>query len=182
VDELDAHLDDVIVGERPAAPVRIAVVDHDPSWPARFEEHRARLAAALGPTAVRIEHIGSTAVPGLAAKPIVDVLVTVADPDDDDAFLPALRAAGYELRVREPGHRMVRPPAHDANVHVWAAGGEEERKYLALRDHLRASPADRDLYARTKRELAARAWPSVDHYAQAKSAVIAEILGRALRP
>ena len=179
MDELDAHLDEVIVGERPAAPVRIELVDDDRSWPARYEEHRARIAAAIGPAARRIEHIGSTAVPGLAAKPIVDVLVTVADPDDEDAFLPALLAAGYELRVREPGHRMVRPPARDANVHVWADGDDEVRRHLRLRDQLRASPADRELYAATKRELAARTWPSVDHYAQAKSAVIAEILGRA---
>src|SRR3954447_9538098 len=143
VDELDAYLDAVIVGERPRAPVRVELVAYDPSWPVRFEEHRARIAAALGDVAVRIAHVGSTAVPGVAAKPVVDVLVTVTDPDDEAAFLPDLLGAGYELRVREPGHRMVRPPSRDANVHVWAAGGVEERRYLALRDRLRASAADR---------------------------------------
>ena len=180
-DELDAHLDEVIVGERAAAPVRIEVIEYDPAWPARFAAHRARIAAALGDRAVRIEHVGSTAVPGLAAKPIVDVLVTVADPEDEGAYLPGLLAAGYELRVREAGHRMLRPPAHDANVHVWAAGCDEERRYLALRDHLRGDAADRDRYAALKRELATRTWPSVDHYAVAKTGLIEELLARATR-
>jgi|tagenome__1003787_1003787.scaffolds.fasta_scaffold20949720_2 GrpB-like predicted nucleotidyltransferase (UPF0157 family) len=166
---------------RPPTPVTIEIVDHDPAWPARFDEHRARIASALAGLALRIEHIGSTSVPGLAAKPIVDVLVTVADPEDEPAYLPALLAAGYELRVREPGHRMVRPPTHDANVHVWAAGCDEERRYLALRDRLRADAADRDRYAAVKRELATRTWPTVDHYAVAKTAVIEAILARAMR-
>src|SRR5438270_202501 len=92
-DELDDHL-------------RLVVADSDDAWVARFAEHHRRLADALGARALSIEHIGSTAVPGLPAKPIVDVLVTVEDPDDEGAYLPALVAAGYELRVREPGHRM----------------------------------------------------------------------------
>lgn len=178
-DELDAHLDRVIVGDRATAPVTIELVAYDPAWATRFAEHRTRLSAALGEAAARIEHIGSTAVPGLVAKPIVDVLVTVADPEDEAGYLPPIAAAGYELRVREPRHRMFRPPARDANVHVWPAGSEEEREYLLLRDRLRASAKDRALYAETKHRLAARSWPSVDHYAEAKTTVIAEILGRA---
>jgi GrpB-like predicted nucleotidyltransferase (UPF0157 family) len=141
-EELDAYLDQVLVGPPESGPVTL--VEYDPTWPSRFEEHRRRIATALGPAARAVEHIGSTSVPGLAAKPIVDVLVTVDDPDDEAAYLHSLLAAGYELRVREPGHRLVRPPTHDANVHVWAAGCEEERRYLAFRDRLRTSPADRD--------------------------------------
>jgi GrpB-like predicted nucleotidyltransferase (UPF0157 family) len=129
--------------------------------------------------ASRIEHIGSTAVPGLSATPIIDVLVTVADPDDEDAFRPALARAGYDLRVREPGHRMFRPAAAEASIHVWRAGDDEERRYLLLRDHLRACAEDRALYADAKRELAARTWRSVDHYAVAKTQVIEHILARA---
>ena len=175
--ELDDHLDAVLVGPRESGPVTL--VEYDATWPARFREHRRRIATALGGRARGIEHIGSTSVPGLAAKPIVDVLVTVDDPDDEAAYLPALLAAGYELRVREPGHRMVRPPAHDANVHVWAAGSDEERRYLAFRDRLRRSAGDRARYEAVKRSLAGRDWPSRDHYARAKSDVVAEILGRA---
>ena len=157
----------------------MTLVEYDETWPAKFEEHRRRIATALGERARGIEHIGSTSVPGLAAKPIIDVLVTVDDPDDEDSYLPALLAAGYELRVREPGHRMVRPPTRDANVHVWAAGSEDVRRYLAFRDRLRRSTEDRDRYEAVKRSLADRDWPSRDHYARAKSDVVAEILGRA---
>jgi GrpB-like predicted nucleotidyltransferase (UPF0157 family) len=175
-DDLDAYLDDVLIGPPESGPVTLA--EYDDAWPARFEQHRARIAEALGDAARRIEHIGSTSVPGLAAKPVVDVLVTVEDPDDEDAYLPPLLGAGYELRVREPGHRMVRPPSHDANVHVWADASEEVPRYLAFRDRLRRSPADRDRYEAVKRSLAGRDWPSRDHYARAKSEVVAEILGR----
>jgi GrpB-like predicted nucleotidyltransferase (UPF0157 family) len=176
-DELDDHLDAVLVGPRESGPVTIA--EYDATWPAKFQEHRRRIATALGERARGIEHIGSTAVPGLAAKPIVDVLITVDDPDDEEAYLPDLLAAGYVLRVREPGHRMVRPPTHDANVHVWAAGSEDARRYLAFRDRLRRSTEDRDRYEAVKRSLADRDWPSRQHYARAKSDVVAEILRRA---
>jgi GrpB-like predicted nucleotidyltransferase (UPF0157 family) len=176
-DELDDYLARVVIGPLESGPVTLA--EYDESWPARFEEHRRRIAAALGDTARGIEHIGSTSVPGLAAKPIIDVLVAVDDPDAEEAYLPALLAAGYELRVREPGHRMVRPPKHDAHVHVWAAGSEDERRDLAFRDRLRRSPEDRARYEAVKRSLAGRDWPSRDHYARAKSEVIAEILERA---
>jgi GrpB-like predicted nucleotidyltransferase (UPF0157 family) len=174
---LDDYLERVLIGPPESGPVTLA--EYDESWTERFEEHRRRIAGAIGGAARGIEHIGSTAVPGLAAKPVIDVLVTVADPDDEDAYLPALLAAGYELRVREPGHRMVRPPTHDANVHVWAAGSEDVRRYLAFRDRLRTSPEDRARYEAVKRSLAGRDWPSRDHYAQAKSDVVAEILSRA---
>jgi GrpB-like predicted nucleotidyltransferase (UPF0157 family) len=94
--------------------MRITIADYDPAWPARYERERERIAATLGHTALRIEHIGSTSAPGLAAKPVVDVLVTVADPEDDPAFAPLVEA-GYELRVVEPGHRMFRTPARDVH-------------------------------------------------------------------
>src|SRR5262249_51373023 len=104
---------------------RIVIADYDPAWPERYERERTRIAAALGEVALRIEHIGSTSIPGLAAKPIVDILVVVSDVDDDESFGPGLVEAGYELRVREVGHRMFRTPARDVHVHIYAQGSDE---------------------------------------------------------
>ncbi len=177
---LDADLDAVLIGGR--EPVTIEIADYDPGWPARFVAERDRIAGALGARALRVEHIGSTAVPGLAAKPIVDVLVELADPGDEAAYVTQLEAAGYELRVREPDHRMFRTPARDVHVHVWPEGSTEARAYLLLRDRLRADARDRELYAQAKRALARRRWPDMNHYAEAKSAVIAEITARAVAP
>ncbi len=157
----------------------IEIVAGDPAWAARFAGERDRIAAALGSAARRIDHIGSTAVPHLPAKPIIDVQVSVDDPNDEDGFVPALSAAGYLLRVREPGHRMTRSRALDVHVHVCAAGSDWERRHLLLRDWLRCVAADRSRYAEVKQQLAARDWPSMNHYAAAKGRVIAEILARA---
>lgn len=174
--ELKAQLDRVLVGgiEKP----RIVIGEYDPGWPARFELERDRVTAALGATALRIEHIGSTAVPGLAAKPIIDVIVTVEDPESD-AIAPALEGAGYELRVREPGHRMFRTPARDAHVHVWRDGDPEVARYLRFRDRLRDAPEDRAAYERLKRELAAHDWGDMNEYAEAKGELIEAIIARA---
>jgi GrpB-like predicted nucleotidyltransferase (UPF0157 family) len=158
---------------------KIVIVEPDPAWPVRFRAERERIAAALGPRALRIEHIGSTSVPGLAAKPIVDLQVTVADPDDEPAFVPALEAAGYVLRVREPGHRMLRTPELDVHVHVWRDGDPAADRDLAFRDRLRASAEDRDAYERLKRELATRDWEHMNAYADAKGPLIEAILARA---
>jgi GrpB-like predicted nucleotidyltransferase (UPF0157 family) len=175
--DLDAVLDAVLVGGREERVV--VVVDPDPTWPAIFERHRVVLRRALGGRARRIDHVGSTSVPGLAAKPIVDIQVTVDDPDDEAAFAPDLARAGYELRVREPRHRMFRTPARDVQVHVWAAGSPDERRHVLFRDWLRVDAADRKRYEDTKRALAGRRWRDVNYYAEAKSPVIAEIMDRA---
>jgi GrpB-like predicted nucleotidyltransferase (UPF0157 family) len=174
----DADLDRVLIGGREQR--EIVIVDYDSSWPARYQLERKRVRRALGLSALRIEHIGSTAFPGLAAKPIVDLLVAVADPDDESGTVTALEAAGYELRVREPGHLMVRTPERDVHVHVWGHSDPEVRRHLMFRDRLRRSPADRDAYERLKRELAAREWADMNEYADAKAAVIEEILDRSL--
>ena len=151
---------------------------HRPEWATRFEAERRRIAAALGEAAAAIQHIGSTAVPGLAAKPIVDILVTARDPEDP-ALCRALEAAGYVLRVDEPGHRMFRTPERDVHVHVWPVESPEVRRHLAFRDRLRASEGDRRLYEARKRELAGREWEDMNHYAAAKGDVIEALLGRA---
>jgi GrpB-like predicted nucleotidyltransferase (UPF0157 family) len=160
-DELNAYLERVLIGDRERRPV--VLVDYDPAWPARFERERARILDALGGEAQEVEHIGSTAVPGLAAKPIIDILVTVVDADDETAFVPPLERAGYVLRVRERGHRMLRTPALDVHVHVWAQSDPEVNRYLAFRDRLRASAEDRESYQRLKRELAERDWEDINH-------------------
>jgi GrpB-like predicted nucleotidyltransferase (UPF0157 family) len=177
--ELDSYLDQVLIGGRESP--EIVLVDYDHAWRARFEVARGRIRGALGDTALRIEHIGSTSVPGLAAKPIVDVLVTVPDADDETSFVRQLEQAGYVLRVREPGHRMLRTLARTVNVHVWGETDPEADRYLVLRDRLRAAPSDRQEYERLKRELAEREWGDVNHYADAKGPFIESILRRARR-
>jgi GrpB-like predicted nucleotidyltransferase (UPF0157 family) len=176
----DAYLESVLVGGRERR--GIVIVDYDPSWPERFQREHDRLQQALGELALRIEHIGSTAVPGLAAKPIIDVLVEVADPDADDAIVRPLEAVGYELRVREPGHRMLRTRERDVHVHVWRTGDHEIARQLTFRDHLRRVGADRLAYERLKRELAARDWSDMNDYADAKGPLIEQILARAKPP
>lgn len=178
-DPIEERMREVIIGgiERRA----IVVADYDPAWPGRFRREEARIRAALGEAALSVEHIGSTSVPGLAAKPIVDVLLVVEDSADEASYLPALEGAGYVLRVREPDfdeHRMFRTPEKDVHVHVFSQGSREIERYLLLRDRLRGDEEDRELYARTKRELAGRDWPSMDHYAEAKTEVVEGIIAR----
>lgn len=171
---------DVLIGGREKP--NIVIVDYDPKWPARFEHQRTRIADALGDAALRIEHIGSTAVPGLAAKPVVDLLVTVESPDDENTILPALEAAGYELRVREPGHRMFRTPARDVHVHIWPEADPEVERYIRFRDQLRRSADDRRAYEQLKRELSAKEWSDMNDYADAKGPLIEAILARSEPP
>ncbi len=180
-DPITAHLEEIVIGE--IAPAKIVIVDYDPGWPGRFRKEAQRIRAALGCHAKAVEHIGSTAVPGLAAKPIIDILLVVADPRDESTYLPALENAGYVLRIREPDfheHRMLRTAQQDVHVHVFAADCPQVERYLLLRDRLRHEAAERALYAQTKRKLAARDWPTTQHYAEAKSEVIEEIIGRAM--
>ena len=179
-DPIEQHLREVIIGE--VEPQNIVVVDYDPAWTERFRREEARIRSSLGEAALSVEHIGSTSVPGLAAKPIVDILLVVEDSGAEPSYVPALEAAGYVLRVREPNfdeHRMLRTPEKDVHLHVFSAGSPEIERYLLLRDHLRDNEEDRKLYARTKRELASRDWPSMQHYAEAKTGVIEGIIARA---
>jgi len=159
----------------------IVIEDYDPGWTARFEHAEASLRQALGPRACRIEHFGSTAVPGLAAKGIIDVMVEVEDADDEAAYGPALEAQGYAIRVRQPGHRMYRTPDLDTHVHVLTEGSDAARIRLLFRDWLRHDARDRRLYEDTKRELARQEWDATNDYSDAKGAVVDQILARAQR-
>jgi GrpB-like predicted nucleotidyltransferase (UPF0157 family) len=165
---------------RTAAPIRI--VDYDPAWPRQFEQEENRIRAALGARVLRIEHVGSTSVPGLPAKPVIDIVLAVADSAMEADYAPALEGAGYEFHIREPGwfeHRMFKGPEKNVNLHVFPAGCPEIDRMLAFRDRLRTSESDRELYARTKRELARQPWQRAQDYADAKTPVVQEILSRA---
>ena len=157
----------------------LELVGYDEGWVSIFLEHQARLWNVLGPAAVEVEHIGSTAVPGLAAKPIVDIVVTVDDVTAEEDYLIPLVAAGYELRIREPGHRLVRTRARDVHVHILQRGDQAADNYRLLRNRLRTDADDRALYEETKRALLQQGFDDMNAYANAKSEVIAAIMERA---
>jgi GrpB-like predicted nucleotidyltransferase (UPF0157 family) len=163
----------------------ILLADYDPAWPELFEREAARIKAALGERALRIEHVGSTSVPGLAAKPIIDIVLVVPDSADEPAYAPPLEAAGYVLSIREPDwfeHRVFKGPDTNVNLHVFSAGCAEIERMVGFRDWLRQNDDDRDLYECSKRELALKTWKYVQNYADAKTAVVEEILVRAVEP
>jgi GrpB-like predicted nucleotidyltransferase (UPF0157 family) len=175
--ELDRYLDSVLIGGR--EPFTMVLSNYDSAWSSRFAEVEARIRSALGDAALAVEHIGSTSVPRLAAKPIIDVLLVVADLEEEPSYVTALQDAGFVLRVREAGHRMFRTPDKDVHIHVYESGDQAIRDYLDLRDWLRVDESDRALYAEVKRDLAKRPWSDMNHYAEAKSEVIQQVLARA---
>jgi GrpB-like predicted nucleotidyltransferase (UPF0157 family) len=171
-----------VIGELTPHDAPIELADYDPAWPELFRGEEERIRAALGECVLRLEHVGSTSVFGLAAKPIIDMCLVVADSSDEEGFVPALEAAGYVLRIREPEwfeHRCFKGPDANVNLHVFSEGCPEIERNLLFRDRLRTNRADRELYERTKRELAGREWTYVQNYADAKTAVIEEIIARA---
>ena len=183
-DERDAYVAEVTIGEiEPPADGLVRLADPDPAWAARFAAAAAAIRAALGDRVLLLEHVGSTSVPGLAAKPCVDILLVVADSADEPAYLPPLESAGFVLRIREPDwyeHRMFRLPDRSVQVHVFSGGCVEIERMLAFRDRLRTHDDERALYERSKRALAARRWATVQDYADAKGEVVEAIIARAL--
>jgi GrpB-like predicted nucleotidyltransferase (UPF0157 family) len=170
------------IGELKPLSGSIRLVDYDPQWPELFEREADRIRDVLGNQALRIEHVGSTSVPGLVAKPIIDMLLVVADSADEATYVPAMEAAGYVLRIREPDwyeHRMFKRPDVEIHLHVFSRGCSEIDRMLLFRDRLRGNDADRDLYAHTKRDLAQKVWKYGQNYADAKTSVVEEIIARA---
>ncbi len=162
--------------------MNISIVEYDPRWPDLFTREADRIRSVLDDRARKIEHAGSTSVPGLAAKPIIDVVLAVADSAHEGTYAPALVGAGYLLRIREPHwyeHRMFQGPDTEINLHVFSSGCPEIDKMLLFRDWLRENAADRELYSRTKLALAQQEWEEVQDYADAKTAVVEEIMARA---
>jgi len=162
---------------------RIELVEYDTAWPRRYDAVAARIRSALGDTAIVLEHAGSTSVPGLAAKPVIDVVLGVPDATDEAAYVPALEAAGFEFAIREPEwfeHRLFRDREPRVNLHTFSADCEEIGRMVAFRDWLRTHAEDRELYEGEKRRLAEQTWNTVQDYADAKTEVVREIVGRAL--
>jgi GrpB-like predicted nucleotidyltransferase (UPF0157 family) len=160
---------------------RVTIADYDPGWPGQFAQESDRIRTLLGPRALRIEHVGSTSVSGLAAKPVIDILLVVADSADEAGYMPSLESAGYRVVIREPDwhqHRMLKGPDADINLHVFSADCPEIDRMLAFRDWLRGNAADRTLYEQTKRDLARSEWADVQNYADAKTGIVGEIMRR----
>jgi GrpB-like predicted nucleotidyltransferase (UPF0157 family) len=163
----------------------IEVADPDPAWPRQYDILAARIRDALGWRVLQLEHVGSTSVPGLPAKPIIDIDLTVADPGREQDYVPALETIGFRLVIREPwwyGHRALRAEEPRCNLHVFGFDSPEPVKHRIFRDWLRGNPAERDRYAAVKRQAASEANAAGEHvmqYNARKEQVIREIYHRA---
>lgn len=178
----EAEIAAYTIGELKAHNDSIYIAEYDPSWPAMFEREAERIRRALGDSIVLLEHVGSTSVPGLAAKPRIDILLVVQDSSEERSYGPKLEAAGYVLRIREPNwyeHRVFKGPDTDLNLHVFSAGCVAIDRMIAFRDWLRTHAEDRALYEQTKRDLASRQWKYIQNYADAKAEIVEQILARA---
>jgi len=165
----------------------ITLVEYDPAWPTLFAREEARIRGILGDRVIRLEHTGSTSVPGLAAKPIIDITMTIPDVTDEPAFVPDLEAVGYRLVIREDepawyDHRVFKGPDTNVNLHVFSAGCVELERMVGFRDWLRTHDDDRELYETTKRDLVKREWTYVQNYADAKGEVVEALAARAGLP
>ena len=172
------------VGDRQPLNSTIYLAPYDPAWPSLFTRLAKHIHEALGDNLLLLEHVGSTSVPGLSAKPIIDMVLAVADSSDESSYVPPLEEKGYTLRIREPDwyeHRLLKAPDVPGNLHVFSDGCEEIEQMLLFRDWLRSHADDRLLYEETKRKLAARTWKYTQNYADAKAEVVREILARARR-
>lgn len=159
----------------------IVIAPYDARWPELFAGQAEVIGRAV-PGWIAIEHVGSTAVPGLAAKPIIDIDLIVPDSGDEAAYLPGLERAGFRLVLREPEwhqHRMLTHGEPAVNLHVFGVGAAEHLRHLIFRDWLRAHPRDRERYERAKRALATRTAATPGDYNLAKNPIIDEIYARA---
>lgn len=172
------------VGERQPSNSTIYLAPYDPAWTSLFTQLKKQIHEALGYDLLLLEHVGSTSVPGLSAKPIIDMVLAVADSSDESSYVKPLEEKGYTLRGREPDwyeHRLLKAPDVQGNLHVFSDGCEEIEQMLLFRDWLRNNADDRLLYENTKRELAARTWKYTQNYADAKTEIVQQILARARR-
>jgi GrpB-like predicted nucleotidyltransferase (UPF0157 family) len=177
----DEQIKAATVGERHAINSTISLVPYDPDWPSQFAHLEARVRRALGDKMLLLEHVGSTSVPGLSAKPIIDMVLAVADSRDEASYVSLVEERGFVLRIREPDwneHRMLKSKDPAGNLHVFSEGCQEIQLMLFFRDWLRGHAEDRQLYEETKRELAGRTWKYTQNYADAKGDVIRGILAK----
>jgi GrpB-like predicted nucleotidyltransferase (UPF0157 family) len=178
----DDYMTSVTIGARRRVDGPIHLAEYDPAWPALYEREAIRVRDILGDRVRLLEHVGSTSVPGLPAKPIIDILLAVADSADEPAYVPSMEAGGYAVRIREPDwheHRVFKGPDTDINLHTFSDGSSEIARMLAFRDRLRTHDDERERYLATKRELAARHWVYIQDYADAKGEVVEGIIARA---
>ena len=185
-------IDDPDLWVKPSPRAEISVVDHDPAWAAQYEALAVAIRGALGKGVLALQHIGSTSVPCLVAKPVIDIDLVVADPRDEDAYRPALAEAGYDLVIREPGwyeHRAFRHQDPDgiqqlplSNLHVFGPHCPEVARHRVFREWLTANPEDRERYVEAKLRAADEANAAGETtmgYNARKQAVIHEIYRRA---
>lgn len=155
----------------------IELVEYSPAWPRTFEHLAEEMRSVLVP-GVDIHHAGSTSVPGLCAKPVIDIVLAVPDSRDEASYVPALTDLGYALTIREADwyeHRVLKHTTPRVNLHVFTHDCPEIASMLAFRDHLRTHPGAREAYAAVKRELASRTWTYMQDYADSKSPIIERI-------
>jgi GrpB-like predicted nucleotidyltransferase (UPF0157 family) len=167
-----------LVGEPPARWQSIVLEDYDPAWADQYAAARSRLEQALPGQIIGIEHVGSTSVPGLAAKPVIDIDLLLEETSDEARYLPALEGTGYRLVLREPWwyqHRMLVSPEADVHLHVWPRDAPEPIRHRLFRDWLRTHPDDRDRYARAKRSVARQTVDEPGDYSLSKNEVIDDI-------
>jgi GrpB-like predicted nucleotidyltransferase (UPF0157 family) len=177
-----ARLDACTIGGARLHGGPIHLAEYDAGWPQIYACEADNIRRALGDAAIRLEHVGSTSVLGLVAKPIIDMVLEVVNSADEKSYVAPLESRGYELRIREPDwheHRMLKGPDAGINLHVFPPDCSEVERMIRFRDHLRSNAADRELYEAKKRDLAARNWAYIQDYADAKSAIICEIMNRA---
>ena len=159
----------------------IHLADYDPKWSLVFTKLEKEIRGVLGDKVLLLEHVGSTSVPGLSAKPIIDMVLAVSDSSDESSYVPQLETLRYVLKIREPNwyeHRVLKPQDVKANLHVFSLGCEQIERMIAFRDWLRNNPEDMKLYEATKRKLSQQIWKYTQNYADAKSAVVQEIMNR----
>jgi GrpB-like predicted nucleotidyltransferase (UPF0157 family) len=172
----------VTIGERQPLNNTVYLAPYNPAWPSLFIQLKKRIQEELTDDVLLLEHVGSTSVPGISAKPIIDIVLAVADSSDEASYVKRLERIGFQLRIREPDwhqHRMLKFSDPDANLHVFSVGCEEIERMLLFRDWLREHADDKLRYEYKKQELAARTWKYTQNYADAKSEVVQEILARA---
>jgi GrpB-like predicted nucleotidyltransferase (UPF0157 family) len=179
----EQYLRSATIGERRPLNSTIHLAPYDLEWPSLFLFLANQIRDALREKVLLLEHVGSTSVPGLSAKPVIDMILAVADSADEPSYVPPLEERGYVLRIREPDwfqHRLLKAPEIRGNLHIFSDGCDEITRMLVFRDWLRTNDADRMVYEKAKQELAARTWKYTQNYADAKSDVIQKILARAL--
>ena len=178
----EEQLKKATVGELKPLHGRVHLAPYDRQWPSMFEHQHGRIREILGSAVILLEHVGSTSVPGLSAKPIIDMVLAVPDSTDEPAYVPLLEKQSYLVRIREPDwfeHRLFKAPDMEVNLHVFSQGCSEIEQMLMFRDWLRNHDDDRDTNEAEKKLLAAKTWKYVQNYADAKSAVIQRILEKA---